>query len=169
MSRVAEVVQSAPGGHERRIEAGSKNLPTGRPIGTSSGRFTNGGVTLATVKSSKPVLVGRWRIVESPDFDKDFLDLEGPAWVEIKGGGRGLGGDYQWGAVSGAFASWRTQGDETLFTFDGWDDGTPMNGAGSLRLEGKQLVFTMRIHDGDSYTFRCRRMPGRRVEGVRKR
>jgi hypothetical protein len=34
-----------------------------------------------------------------------------------------------------------------------------VHGAGTIRLEGDRLIFTLMYHDGDDYTFECERRP----------
>ena len=47
-------------------------------------------------------LRGQWRIVEMEVWDKDFLDLMGPARIAIDAKGRG---EFSFGCVNGAFSA----------------------------------------------------------------
>lgn len=50
-----------------------------------------------TKKTSAP-FIGRWRIVEMEQWDREFIDLEGPGHITFAEGGNG---SFHFGAVQG--------------------------------------------------------------------
>ena len=56
-------------------------------------------------------LQGMWRIVEMPDYDDDFPDMMGPAYILFGP----TGGEFAFGCVTGSFAG---GGDHDAVEFD---------------------------------------------------
>ncbi len=100
---------------------------------------------------------GTWDVVSSPDFDDDYLSMEVAPYVRLRQEGDRVAGDYQVGLQTGNLDG-RLQGsDRAVFSFEGMDEMDPVNGAGTLTLKGDQLTFVLMYHQGDTYTFECRR------------
>src|SRR5438128_10683608 len=100
---------------------------------------------------------GTWDIVSSPDFDDDYLQMEGAPYVEFhKEEGRVVG-EYQFGVSNGDIDG-RPEGENRVaFSFEGMDEMDEVNGRGTAILEGDRLTFTLMYHQGDDYTFECKR------------
>jgi hypothetical protein len=80
-------------------------------------------------------LIGKWRIVEMDLWDRDAIDLVGPAYIEFKTDGTG---SFHFIAVDGymdvehADAALRQRAE---FTWEGDDEGTHASGRGWVELE----------------------------------
>lgn len=80
-------------------------------------------------------LFGKWRIVEMELWDRDVIDLIGPAFIECRADGTG---GFRFIAVEGDLdikytqAEVRSRGE---FTWEGDDEGTPTSGRGWIQLE----------------------------------
>jgi hypothetical protein len=97
-------------------------------------------------------LQGKWRIVEMPDYDDDFPDMMGPAYILFGP----AGGEFAFGCVTGSFAG---GGDHDAVEFD-WDGNDEMDeahgdGCAELRPDGS-LTGEIRFHRGDDITFTAR-------------
>lgn len=97
-------------------------------------------------------------VVSSPDFDKEYLEIEVKPSVTIGGGRKTVNGEFQIGLLTGDLDGW-FEGESLRFTFEGTDEMDPMHGAGEAELDGDRLVFVLRFHGGDTFTFQCRRKP----------
>ena len=95
-------------------------------------------------------IVGKWRIIETAAWDKQHLDLCGPAFLEIDRQGRG---EMAFGtleaAVDGGFTPTGID-----FEWNGADEGDQVSGNGwaDLRLDGC-LEGEIAYHNGDETTF----------------
>ncbi len=101
-------------------------------------------------------LIGNWRIVEMDLWDRDAIDLVGPAYIELKVDGTGR---FRFIAVEGymdvkhADAAWRPRAE---FTWEGDDDGTQASGRGWVELEPDGSVSgRIFFHLGDDSGFRA--------------
>ena len=99
-------------------------------------------------------LLGRWRIVEMPDYTDDYPDMMEPAYILF--GDHGCG-EFAFGCVTGAFAS---GGDHNAVEFD-WDGNDEMDeacgdGWAELQDDGS-LAGEIRFHNGDESGFIARR------------
>lgn len=97
-------------------------------------------------------LAGEWRIVEMKVWDKDFLDLMGPARIAIDARGEG---EFSFGCVNGAFSA-RNGGAcfEALWT--GNDEMDKASGSISIQLElNGSLTGEISLHNGDASEFRA--------------
>lgn len=96
---------------------------------------------------------GRWRIAEMDMFGDDDLDLGGPAHItfaaadgEMAFCALGATHDIRYGARDGSACA--------EFTWQGFDDGTPVQGRGWATLgSAGRLVGHIFIHDGDDSGF----------------
>ncbi len=101
-------------------------------------------------------LAGTWMVVSSPDFDKDYLEIEVNPYVTIGRGRKTVNGEFQIGLLTGNIDGW-FEGESLRFTFEGMDEMDQMHGAGEARPDGDQLILILRIYGGDTFTFHCRR------------
>ena len=91
-------------------------------------------------------LLGRWRIVEADLWDRDFLDLCGPAYILFETGGHG---EFAFGAVQGGMDL--QYGKRTVFfTWEGFDEMDETSGSGSAELDDDGTVeIELSFHNGD--------------------
>jgi hypothetical protein len=91
-------------------------------------------------------VIGRWRVVGSDTWDRDYLDLVEPAFINIGQAGRG---ELAFGVVN---ASLDLEYSQTMvfFTFEGSDEGEEVSGSGSAELqEDGTLEVEIAFHLGD--------------------
>ncbi len=66
------------------------------------------------------MFTGTWRVVSSPDFDDDTLNMECEPYVRLRQEGRcRVGGEYHIGLQTGQVDG-RPDGDRLVFSFAGW-------------------------------------------------
>lgn len=101
-------------------------------------------------------LVGRWRIVEADIWDRDHLDLCGPATIKIGDNGRG---EIAFGALEAALAI--AYGRASIdFTWGGCDEGDQVQGEGSAELlEDGSIEIEFAYHNGDEAVLKAKREP----------
>ncbi len=96
------------------------------------------------MKASDNPVVGRWRIVEADLWDREYLDLCGPAILVVKASGHGeiafghAGLDIDCGP------------DEIGFTWAGFDEMDQVSGSGSAELQDDgslEIEFEFRLGD----------------------
>jgi len=103
-------------------------------------------------------LTGTWRVISSPDFDDDYLHMETTPYVMLRQGEREVSGEFHIGLISGSLSGRPgPDGRSSLFSFEGMDEMDPVNGAGTIRLQGERLIFKLLFHFGDEFTFECAR------------
>ena len=95
-------------------------------------------------------IAGKWRIIETVAWDKQHLDLCGPAFIEIDHQGRG---GMAFGALNAALDC-RFTPDGIDFDWNGSDEGDQVSGTGwaDLREDGC-LEGEIAYHSGDETTF----------------
>ncbi|MEW5896665.1 MAG: hypothetical protein AB1668_03165 [Nanoarchaeota archaeon] len=109
----------------------------------------------------KKQIIGKWRITSMSEWDKDYVDEEVAAYIQIE---KNLCGDFHFGYVQaeihGRIA--KRGGEEFFeFTFDGYDagGGNDESGSGWIKLTGKDKAEgEFNFHQTDSSTFKLRRM-----------
>jgi hypothetical protein len=112
---------------------------------TSSARGTNMSFTCV------------WEVVSSPDFDDAYLNEEVEPYLKLKQLGKRVTSKYHAGLQQGSLDG-RLQSDELVFfSFEGMDEHHAVNGAGTLTLRSDQLTFVLMYHEGDDFTFECKR------------
>jgi hypothetical protein len=80
------------------------------------------------MKASQNPVVGRWRVVEADLWDRDYLDLCGPASLVVRADGHG---EIAFGAMqAGLDVDYGP--DEIGFTWAGFDEMDEISGSGSL-------------------------------------
>jgi hypothetical protein len=99
-------------------------------------------------------VLGRWRIVGSDTWDRDYLDLVEPASMTIGQAGRG---ELAFGVVN---ASLDLEYSQTMvfFTFEGSDEGDEVSGSGSAELQDDgTLEIEIAFHLGDEAVLKAER------------
>jgi hypothetical protein len=100
-------------------------------------------------------ILGKWRIVEMPDYEDDYPDMMEPAYILFEG----ARGEFAFGCVTGAFAC---GGEHNAVEFD-WDGADEMDeacGSGWAELQANgSLVGEIIFHGGDEIAFTARRWP----------
>jgi hypothetical protein len=99
-------------------------------------------------------LIGRWRIVEADLWDRDYLDLVEPAYLQI--------GDDGWAEIAfGAVAAGgQLEYSRTivLFRFNGFDEGDEISGSASADLQDDgSIEIELSFDNGDDVTLIARR------------
>ena len=93
---------------------------------------------------------GKWRIVEMPDFTRDYLDMMQPAYILFDGEGAGA---FAFGCVTGAFCG-GGRADAVQFTWDGNDEMDEAGGHGWAELQPDgSLVGQIDFDNGDETDF----------------
>jgi hypothetical protein len=99
-------------------------------------------------------IVGRWRIVEADIWDRDYLDLGGPAhltisadgWVEFAFGALQAGGEIEYSQTT------------VFFRWSGFDEGDEISGDASAELQDDgTLEIELSFDNGDDATLTARR------------
>jgi len=103
----------------------------------------------------KASLVGRWRILEMEQWDREFLDLVSPAQITFNRDGRG---ELHFGAVDVSLG-WRTEaiGSRVEFLFEGFDEGDEVSGRGWAELGVGKLTGRIAFHLGEESGFVARK------------
>lgn len=97
---------------------------------------------------------GKWRIVEMPDYEADYPNMMGPAYIFFDGRG---GGEFAFGCVTGSLYG-AADADAVDFSWDGNDEMDEAFGDGSFELRpGDSLEGEIRFHRGDEIAFTARR------------
>lgn len=108
------------------------------------------------MKASDTRVVGRWRIVEADLWDRDYLDLCGPATLIVKAGRQG---EIAFGAMQ-ASLDIDYGPDEIGFTWAGFDEMTEVSAAGSAQLQSDgSLLIEFQYHLGDEAVLKAVRKP----------
>jgi len=113
---------------------------------------------------------GRWRVTSMELWDQEAIELMGPGYVSFDDEGLGEVGfvavrgwlDYRTGERDGKPL--------VEFSWEGRDEGDPVNGRGWAVLEGDDtLAGRIFLHHGDDSAFTARRWPGPVRAGKAKR
>lgn len=93
---------------------------------------------------------GKWRIVEMPDFTKDYLDMTQTAYIIFDSEGSG---EFAFGCITGAFHG-GGRADAAQFSWDGTDemDQTGGHGWAELQPDGS-LIGQIDFDNGDEADF----------------
>ncbi len=101
----------------------------------------------------KKAYIGKWRITEMEQWDRDFIDLVVPGHLTIKKDGTG---SLQFGAIE-VDIDCRLEsvnGAERLdFSFEGSDEGDPVCGRGWAQVTGRGMKGKIYFHLGDDSGF----------------
>ncbi len=105
-------------------------------------------------KSKKAdAFTGRWDIVSMDQWDRDYLNVQVPAFIEFEPLQTGL---FHFGYVQGEVDYRVTTRDgkpAVEFTWDGRDEMEPVQGRGWAVVEGEQLKGKIFFHLGDESGF----------------
>ena len=97
--------------------------------------------------------LGDWRIAQMELWDRDYLDLEGPAYITF---GQDRLGSFQFGAVQGGL-DFRVTSDsgaaKVEFSWDGFNDSERSCGRGWAVLDEVRLIGRLYFHNGDDSAF----------------
>src|SRR5687768_15004038 len=99
-------------------------------------------------------IIGRWRILESDQWDRDYLDLIDPAFIAFDSDGHG---ELAFGVVT---VGLRLDYAHTVafFTCEGSAEGDEVGGSGSAELsENDTLEIELSFHNGDEAVFKAER------------
>jgi hypothetical protein len=108
------------------------------------------------VKAPDNPLVGRWRIVEADLWDRDYLDLCGPAGLVVRADGDG---EIAFGAMQASLYI-AYGADEIGFTWAGFDEMDEVSGSGSAEIQDDgTLEIEFDYHLGDEAVLRAVRDP----------
>jgi hypothetical protein len=108
------------------------------------------------VKASGNPVVGRWRIVKADLWDRDYLDLCGPATLVVEASGHG---EIAFGAMQASLDIDYGRG-EIGFTWAGFDEMDEVSGAGSAELQDDgSLQVEFEYHLGDEAVLQAVRDP----------
>ena len=99
-------------------------------------------------------LVGRWRIVEADLWDRDYLDLCGPAVIAIGADGCG---EITFGAMQGTLDIEYSQS-SIGFTWLGFDEMDEVSGEGSAELlDDGAIEIAFEYRNGDEAILKAKR------------
>jgi hypothetical protein len=92
------------------------------------------------------LLIGRWRIIKADLWDRNHLDLCGPAMITIKANGTG---EINFGVLTAALDV-AYSCDDIGFTWNGYEEGDQVEGEGDaeIRKDGSILI-TFSYRNGD--------------------
>lgn len=103
--------------------------------------------------------IGKWRITEMSEWDKEYFDEELPAYIKIE---KTLMGNFHFGYVQGQMDGRiikRQDGECLEFTFEGNEEYDPVSGSGWVKLQGRNAAKgEIRFHLGDDSTFNLKRV-----------
>ena len=105
-------------------------------------------------KSPNP-FTGMWRIVEMEQWDRDYIDLEGPGFIKFAKGGNG---HFRFGVVQGDLDFRIESYAETTrieFSWEGSNDADPACGRGWAVLKNGTLRGQLFFHRGEESSFRA--------------
>lgn len=98
------------------------------------------------IASTASRIIGKWRIVSSDMWDRDFLDLVEPAYILFSPQGRG---EFVFGAVTGTMDC-SFGGNTAFFTWIGSDEMDEVSGSGEAELDDDgSLTIDLKRHLGD--------------------
>jgi len=109
--------------------------------------------TRSEMKKPPNKYIGKWRILEMEQWDKDFIDLVAPGHITFDNKN---GGELQFGAVyCDLDCRIEKAGDRERieFSFVGQDEGDEVSGRGWAALEGQQVRGRIYFHYGDDSGF----------------
>ena len=99
-------------------------------------------------------LIGRWRIIEADIWDRDYLNLCGPATLTITGQGHG---EVAFGALQ-ASLDLEYSRLSVGFTWDGCDEGDQVQGEGSAEmLDDGSIEIEFVYRNGDEAVLKAKR------------
>ena len=99
-------------------------------------------------------LVGRWRIGEADIWNRQYLDLCGPATIIVQANGRG---EIAFGALQAGLDIEYSR-DSVGFTWEGFDEMDEVSGDGSAELlDDGSIEIEFAYHNGDEAVLKAKR------------
>ncbi|MDP2984094.1 MAG: hypothetical protein Q8O92_12285 [Candidatus Latescibacter sp.] len=101
--------------------------------------------------------LGKWRILEMSNWDKDFIDLVAPGHLTVKADGSGY---LAFGVIEAEvdLQMEETGGTERIaFSFAGSDEGDEVSGRGWAIIDSDEMHGWIGFHLGDDTTFKAKR------------
>ena len=99
-------------------------------------------------------LVGRWRIIEADIWDRQYLDLCGPASIIIRANGCG---EIAFGALQAGLDVEYSRA-SVGFTWESFDEMDEVSGDGSAELlDDGSIEIEFAYHDGDEAVLKAKR------------
>ena len=109
-------------------------------------------------KKHESPFTGRWHIASMDEWDVDYMEEEGPAFIEF---GADQMGEFRFGLTSGNIDYRLTErGGQPAaeWTWEGMDEMDPCTGRGWAVLQGDELHGVIFFHQGDESGFVARRV-----------
>lgn len=104
------------------------------------------------MKEKNNPLLGRWRIIQADLWDRDYLDLVGPACLTVQADGSG---EITFGAMQASLSIGYGL-DNIDFTWEGSDEGDEVQGSGYAELlDDGSLQIEIEYQDGDEATLKA--------------
>ena len=95
----------------------------------------------------KQKFIGRYRITEMELWDKDYIDMEVPGYIEFHKNGTA---DFQFGLVEGGGDyEYSKDGKYVDFRFEGNDECDESSGEFELEINGDKITCTVSFDRGD--------------------
>ena len=101
-------------------------------------------------------LKGRWKIVEMDRWDKKFIDLVEPGYIEFIDNGFG---SFHFGCVYANIDYRVDDQGKAEFSFYGDDEGQEVFGRGWAKMDNKELYGGLFFHEGDESEFQAAKEP----------
>jgi hypothetical protein len=125
----------------------------GRRFAATDGTAAPNQASGSPMPKSERRLKGKWRIVEAEMFDRGYLNLAGPAFIELDGEG---GGEFAWGALTATLHCGVTPRGVD-FTWSGSDEMDEASGEGWADLEEDgSMTGEISYSNGDETSFKAR-------------
>jgi len=113
--------------------------------------------------------IGKWRITEMEQWDRDFIDMVAPGFFEFRKDGTG---EFQFGCVHG-YMDCRTEECagriRVGFSWEGNDECDPALGRGWAEVDGDVLPGQFYFHQGDQSWFKAAKAKSRPAPRRKKR
>ena len=106
---------------------------------------------------AKNSFLGRWRIVGMEQWDREYIDLVVPGYIEFE---KNNLGSFQFGTVQGELDCRieTVDGRQRIeFSWEGMDDNDPGSGRGWAELQDAELYGRFYIHCRDDSWFKAER------------
>ena len=99
-------------------------------------------------------IIGRWRIVDADIWGRGYLDLVGPAYLQIGDDGDAA---FAFGALQ-AGGSYEYSETVVFFRWQGFDEGDEITGEATAELQtGGTVTLELSFDNGDDAVLTCRR------------
>ena len=109
-------------------------------------------------RKTKNPFLGRWRIVEMEQWNREYIDLVVPGYIEFD---KDNLGSFQFGTVQGDLDCRLESvgvGERVEFSWEGMNDNDPGSGRGWAELRDAELYGRLYVHCGDDSWFKAQRV-----------